>query len=301
MHSQLRVINHYLCTVLNDAIFSITYSTNETNQQFFEILIAIYKFYAARDFHSPLIIITHLHLISPRSINCLQKNRRFHNFHFLWTFTAIRHRSLLRIRLWSHSSWIKSIRIRSSRISITSSYRWSDRSTLFSIRVYMFHRIVKTIIVSIERIKLFSRRIGHMPSPYRSIIHPRPVIIPIQSTFSIQFLTIILIRLYGKRWSKYTAERIVIVYFLYRSVLIDHYTVIPLMVLQKVMVCRVRESDVSILRQQLVKHSIFIDRIAAIVGGSSHSIYHVRCPELRSVRIIKIGNTVAISELYPIG
>ena len=64
----------------------------------------------------------------------------------------------------------------------------------------------------------------------------RPIIIPIQTLLRIKLLAVILVRLGIACSAKHTTERVVMVRFLHSTRLVDHYTVVTLMVLQIVMI-----------------------------------------------------------------
>ena len=64
----------------------------------------------------------------------------------------------------------------------------------------------------------------------------RPIIIPIQTLLRIKLLTVILVRLGIACSGKYTTERVVMVSFLHSARLVDHYTVVTLILLQIVMI-----------------------------------------------------------------
>ena len=105
---------------------------------------------------------------------------------------------------------IITLRIRYRRIEWKRCIRHWNRYYLLSIWVNIFNCIVLTINIHAPTIILIRHRIHHMPSTQRYIIHSRPIIIPIQSAFSIQFFPVVLVGLNRGSGSKDTAKRIII-------------------------------------------------------------------------------------------
>ena len=126
---------------------------------------------------------------------------------------------------------IITLRIRYRRIEWKRCIRHWNRYYLLSIWVNIFNCIVLTINIHAPTIILIRHRIHHMPSTQRCIIHSRPIIIPIQSAFSIQFFSVVLVGLNRGSWSKDTAKRIIMIHFFHYSILRCNHTIVTLMIL----------------------------------------------------------------------
>ena len=119
-----------------------------------------------------------------------------------------------------------------------------------------------------------------MESSYRRIIVPCPIVVPVQSFLRVQFLAVILVRLYTRRVGEDTSEGIIMVHLLYSSVLVDDHAVISLMVLQVVVVLAVGQGDITGFCQQQFLHTVFIDHVAAIVRCGGRTVDDVLRAEL---------------------
>ena len=127
----------------------------------------------------------------------------------------------------------------------------------------------------------------------------RPIIIPIQTLLRIKLLTVILVRLGIACSGKYTTERVVMVSFLHSARLVDHYTVVTLMVLQIVMILLgTGQVDVTLFGELQLLSTVFIDHITAIVSRCGCTTYLIDCSQFRAVSTISIGNRATITERY---
>ena len=122
---------------------------------------------------------------------------------------------------------------------------------------------------------------------------PCPVIIPIQPLLVIILLAVVFVRL-NTGTCKNPAERIVMIYLLYRARRVNDYPVVPLMVLQKVVVFFIREGDIPFLRQQVLWRAIFIDHIPAVIRCGGRTAYLVHNSQLGAVSCIGVGNGTSI-------
>ena len=91
------------------------------------------------------------------------------------------------------------------------------------------------------------------------------------------------------------------IHLLHTTVLTHDHTVITLMIFQVIMILAINKGNISQLRQQSSEHTIFIDRIVKVISSCGLSSYYMRCSELYSFGIIKIGNDTSILKLYTAG
>ena len=134
-----------------------------------------------------------------------------------------------------------------------------------------------------------------MPSAQSYIIIPRPIIIPIQSTFPIQLFTIILIRLHIIACIRHqTTKRIIIIHFINFTGFISNYTDISLMVLNVKMELLILETIIARLIQQHLQTAVLIDRIATINGRGGIIVYNMRGTDFTAVCSIFIFNTTPV-------
>ena len=84
--------------------------------------------------------------------------------------------------------------------------------------------------------------------------------------------------------------------FLDRSRGTDNHTVIALMVFQIIMVLSIRQSNITLFRQQQLLRAVFIDHIPAIVcrGGRTACLMHRA--QLCTVSRIQIGYRIPVPE-----
>ena len=160
---------------------------------------------------------------------------------------------------------------------------------LFTIRIYIHNGIIDTISIRTYAIIFFRHRINRHKPSQRSIIMPCTVIVPVQAVLRVKLLAVIFIRLDVIRCREYPTERIIMTRFLDRSRGTDNHTVIALMVFQIIMVLSIRQSDVTLFRQQVFLAAVFIDHIPAIVrcGGRTACLMHRA--KLCTISRIQIG------------
>ena len=84
--------------------------------------------------------------------------------------------------------------------------------------------------------------------------------------------------------------------FLYRPALADDHTVVALVVFQIIMVLSIRQSNITLFRQQQLLRAVFIDHIPAIVrcGGRTACLMHRA--KLCAVGSIRVGYRIPVSE-----
>ena len=135
----------------------------------------------------------------------------------------------------------------------------------------------------------------HKP-PQRRIVMTRTVVVPVQTVLRVKLLTVIFVRLHIVRCREYPAERIVMVRLLDRPALADDHSVIALMVFQVIMVFIIRQSNITLFRQQQLLRAVFIDHIPAIVrcGGRTACLMHRA--KLCAIRCIQIGYRIPVPE-----
>ena len=124
------------------------------------------------------------------------------------------------------------------------------------------------------------------------------IIIPINPVLSIQFLTIILIRLNTPRSSKQSAEWVIIISFFHITVLICYHTDISLMIFQIKMKLLIRETYITSLIQQHLQRAVLIDRIATVICYRSNTVYYMSCTKFSTIRPVLIFNHVTVDKNY---
>ena len=140
-----------------------------------------------------------------------------------------------------------------------------------------------------------------MPSPQCRVIHSRPIIIPVQTFLCIQFLTVILIRLYTTRTCKHTTKWIVMVCFLHISIFIYNYPIVPLMILQIIVILLITQRDISFSCQQQFGSIVFIDHITTVISSGGDTSYLMNRTKFCTIRTVNISNSTAVTECYCIG
>ena len=82
--------------------------------------------------------------------------------------------------------------------------------------------------------------------------------------------------------------------FLYRSRGTDDHTVIPLMVFQIIMVFIIRQSNITLFRQQVFLTAVFIDHIPAIVCRGGRTPCLMNRAKLCAISRIQIGYRTSV-------
>ena len=76
----------------------------------------------------------------------------------------------------------------------------------------------------------------------------------------------------------------------------DDHTVITLVVFQIIMVLSIRQSNITLFRQQQLLRAVFIDHIPAIVRRGDRTACLMHCAQLRTISRIQIGYRIPIPE-----